>query len=170
MHVHMSVHGDLRQPLLTYSFCVYRFSGLECIWQEPGVDDFYKVVQKHWGKLLPALENPVPVIVVDLTNTSPGTKVKKQIDDVIKVEDDDDDLEEQEFKALPEDDLSVEEIQQKIDYLRCSACAYLHVWLRLGLDTGTDEKHVQRSLCNKVNCVFRCSYDEWDLCGRHMGA
>ena len=97
------------------------------VWQEPGVDDFYKVVLGRWGKLLPDLSKAPTLLVIDLTTASPGTQVKRSIDDVIKVEDDDDEkLEEQEFKALPEDNLSVEEIQEKIEYLRCPACTYQH--------------------------------------------
>ena len=89
--------------------------------QEPGVDEFYKMVQKHWGKLLPNISKGPVLQVIDLE--SPMGKrpnVKREIPEIIDIPDEDDaKLEEMELKSLSEENLSVEEIQEKIEYLRC---------------------------------------------------
>ena len=88
--------------------------------QVVGVDEFYKVILEHWGRFLPDLSTRLVVQVVDLTaDPPPGTTVKREIPDIIKIEDEDDaDLERVEFKTLPMSDLSLEEINQRIAYLR----------------------------------------------------
>ena len=89
--------------------------------QEPGVDDFYKVVQQCWGKILPKVEARPVLQIIDLESPlAQNPKVKTEIPDVIDIPDDDESgLEESEFKSLSEEDLSVEQIQEKIEYLRC---------------------------------------------------
>ncbi|CAE7310012.1 unnamed protein product, partial [Symbiodinium sp. CCMP2592] len=87
---------------------------------EPGVDEFYKMVQKHWGSLLPKVGTGPVLQVIDLEGPMAARpNVKREIPEVIAIEDDDDaKMEEMEFKSLSEENLTVEDIQQKIDYLR----------------------------------------------------
>ena len=95
---------------------------MELTWQDPGVDAFYKVVLRHWQHLLPDLAKVPKVVLIDLsemTEASPNAKrVKREIIEIVKIEDDDEENEEEQFKKLPETSLTLDEINEKIEYLR----------------------------------------------------
>ncbi|CAE7833648.1 unnamed protein product [Symbiodinium microadriaticum] len=90
--------------------------------KDPGVDAFYKVVLRHWQHLLPDLAKVPKVVLIDLsemTEASPNAKrVKREIIEIVKIEDDDEENEEEQFKKLPETSLTLDEINEKIEYLR----------------------------------------------------
>ncbi|CAE7717956.1 abcF4 [Symbiodinium sp. CCMP2592] len=90
--------------------------------KDPGVDSFYGVVSMHWGKLLPDINKGPRMQLIDLTTEAgKSNKVKREIPDVIKIEDDDEEnLEQDEYQKLEGDTeaISYEELQQRIDYLK----------------------------------------------------
>ena len=98
--------------------------------QDPGVDEFYGAVLTHWRGVLPDISKnpPLKVIKIDLTMEKDNSKrVKLDLDDVIKVDledEDDSTLEQDEYSKLETTEMTLDEIQLRIDYLKCP---FLHI-------------------------------------------
>ena len=88
------------------------------------MDEFYKVILRNWGALLPDLKATKNIQVIDLTDVSNGRiemtgKKVEAIPDVIKIEDDDEEEDEKrDFQAL-DPPTTLEEIDRRLAYLRC---------------------------------------------------
>ena len=81
----------------------------------------FAAILRHWGHLLPTLSpSKATVIVIDLEAAiEQGKKVKKEIPDVVKIEDDDEEGQEMsEFMALPAPPNTLEEVEARIAYLK----------------------------------------------------
>ena len=103
--------------------------------EAPGADEFYKVVHSNWGHLLPNLKNapPVQIVILDQVEETAQKRVKKEIPDVIHIEDgeEDDEDEAEEFRALKMEPKTEEEIQVRMNYLQqLDQCSTLFKRLR----------------------------------------
>ena len=94
------------------------------MWQAPGADEVFGIILRNWGHMLPSLHpTKNTIIVIDLVAAQEqGRKVKKEIPDIVKIEDDDEDGEEMtEFMALPQPPKTIEEVEARIAYLKSLA-------------------------------------------------
>ena len=74
------------------------------------------MVHKHWGHLLPDVAQTRQLQIVIIDDVSPGQRVRTQLPEVVKIEDDEDDdeVEELSFLAAPKTE---QEIEERMSYL-----------------------------------------------------